>query len=191
MSRAREMIIATLVVALALIALDGVLTPDHRVRNLEFFTEMVYSEAQESFSASALLPGGLTQQHLVDGVVIREREHFPYGSTPEEAERAGAELESPFADATAADLERGREVYGVFCIVCHDARGEGRGSVVQRGMLPPPSMHADRALAMRDGMMFHVLTRGQGNMASYEAQISADDRWRVVRWVREIQKGSQ
>ena len=111
-----------------------------------------------------------------------------FDAGPEEALRAGRELESPLDPGDAAALELGRGLYGIYCTVCHDAGGEGRGPVVLRGMLPPPSLHAARATQMRDGEMFHILTYGQGNMASYAAQLSRDERWRVILYVRQLQE---
>ena len=166
--------------------------PRHDVRNYEFMPEMVYSKAAESFSASSLLPGGITNQGLVAGVVPRGSEPYPYGLGEEETLRAGAELVNPFAEIEADDLERGRRMYSIYCSVCHDDRGDGVGPAVMRGMLGPPTLKSDRALTLTDGSLFHILTQGQGNMASYAAQLSdADDRWRVVRWIRQLQGGDQ
>jgi mono/diheme cytochrome c family protein len=97
-------------------------------------------------------------------------------------------LENPLAPDDAAALKRGREIYTTMCVVCHDAGGNGQGLVVQRGMLPPPSLHGARAKGIQDGEMFHILSFGQGNMASFAAQIEPDDRWKVIRYVRELQK---
>ncbi len=36
--------------------------------------------------------------------------------------------------------------------------------------------------------MFHILTYGQGKMASYAAQLSEDERWKVIRHVRSLQE---
>jgi mono/diheme cytochrome c family protein len=41
---------------------------------------------------------------------------------------------------------------------------------------------------MKDGQMFHVLTYGQGNMPSFAAQLSREDRWNVILHVRMLQK---
>ena len=73
----------------------------------------------------------------------------------------------------------------MYCSVCHDSRGDGQGPVVSRGMLPPPSLKASRALTLSDGELFHVLTYGQGNMASYAAQLSVAsiDPLLVQRWL--------
>jgi mono/diheme cytochrome c family protein len=188
MKDARGFIPVAIVVALALFALHFVLRPDPSRRNWELFPDMVESVACESFSADALLPGGTTQQPPVDGVVVRGAREFAYGSGPEEAQRAGRELVNPFALDDAAVLERGKRVYSTYCVVCHDAQGNGRGTVVARGVLPPPSFKGTRALSIADGEMFHIVTRGQGNMASYAAQIPVDDRWKAITWVRRLQQ---
>ena len=174
----------------ALLVLELMLRPNPRERNYEVFTEMAYSVANESQTRSASLPGFTTQQGVVEGVVVRGQSPFRYGPGPEEAKRAGRELANPFVDDPDAQ-SRGAEVYRIFCAVCHGGDGGGQGPVVMRGMLPPPSLHGARSMEMADGEMFHVLTMGQGNMASYAAQLSADDRWKVIRHVRSLQEVSQ
>ena len=191
MMLSRELALTAAVVLVVLVALDALVEPRHDVRNFELVTEMVESRAQESFRESSVLPGGLTQQDLVEGVIPRGELPFPYGAEPAEAERAGRELVNPFADASPEVLQRGRRVFGIFCASCHDAKGEGRGAVVQRGMLPPPSLLAARALAMPDGQMFHVVTLGQGNMRPHAAQVSVEDRWKAIRWIRVLQEDAR
>lgn len=56
-----------------------------------------------------------------------------------------------------------------------------------RGFPPPPSLFAENAVKMKDGQMFHVLSFGQANMASYASQISREDRWKVILYVRSLQ----
>lgn len=191
MSLSRELALTALAVLVFLLGLDAVVEPRYDVRNYEILTEMVYSKAQESFGESSFLPGRLTQQELVEGVVTRGELPFAYGEGSEEAQRAGRELVNPYAESSPEVLQRGRRVYGIYCANCHDKGGEGRGPVVQRGMLPPPSLLADRALAMPDGEMFHVVTRGQGNMKPHAAQVAAEDRWKAIRWIRSLQEDSQ
>lgn len=190
MKDARSLLPVAVVVSLALGGLHLALRPDASQRNWEYFPNMLESVAAESFSESALLPGGTIQQPPLPGVVVRGTRAFAFGDGVEEAARAGRELVNPVDGTDAAVLERGAAVYGVYCAVCHDASGSGAGPVVARGMLPPPSLSGARAMAMRDGEMFHVITRGQGNMPSYAAQVSFDDRWRAVAWVRRLQQES-
>ncbi len=175
---------------LILLILQAVLRRDPTARNVEIFTEMAYSRAYESLSRSPELPHGSTQQPLAEGVVLRGSLPFRFGAGPEEALRAGHELENP-SSGDPADLARGGQLYQRFCAVCHGGDGAGGGSVVLRGMLPPPSLLAARASQMKDGEMFHILTKGQGIMASYAAQIAPEDRWKVIGYVRSLQGGGQ
>jgi mono/diheme cytochrome c family protein len=47
-----------------------------------------------------------------------------------------------------------------------------------------------RAVQMKDGQMFHILTYGQNNMPSYASQVSPEDRWSVITYVRSMQAAS-
>lgn len=190
MSGPRGYLVVALVVVLAILGLRSCLRVDTTQRNLEIFTEMSYSRAGESFSPNAALPGGVTQQPLVPGVVVRGALPLRYGPGPEEAQRAGRELENPCDVADEELATSGRELYGIYCTACHGSGGDGDGQVTRRGMTRPPSLHAARALGMADGEMFHVLTHGQGNMASHAAQLSPSERWAVVSHVRRLQERS-
>ena len=191
MSLSREFALTGIAVLVLLFCLSALLEPRHDLRNLDIFREMMDSKAQESFNTSSVLAGGITQQELIAGVVPRGALPFDYGDGAEEAQRAGQELENPFLAASSEDLQRGRQVFGVYCANCHGNDGEGRGRVVVRGMLPPPSLLAARATGMPDGEMFHVITRGQGNMKSHAAQVATNDRWKAIRWIRSLQEGTQ
>jgi len=181
------LVVAAIAVVSILFGLRSILARDRSVRNLEIFTEMAYSAGYESMSPNPHFPDGKTIQPVMPGVVVRGNEAFRYAPTPEDAERAGRDLLNPFAAGDAAALARGAVVYGRFCVVCHGGDGAGRGTVVERGMIPPPSLLAVRALEMKDGQMLHVLTLGQGNMASYAAQIEPEDRWKAILHVRKLQ----
>jgi mono/diheme cytochrome c family protein len=171
------------------LALRTVVVGDPAVPNAEFLPDMARSPAWMSQMDGAPTPDGLSDRALPAGVVPRGRLPFRYGATPEEAARAGRELTNPFGAADAAATERGAVVFARNCVPCHGADGEGRGGAVLRGMILPPSLLAERARTMPDGQMFHVVTVGQGNMASYAVQIEPDDRWKAILHVRRLQQG--
>lgn len=88
-----------------------------------------------------------------------------------------------------AALERGRERYNIYCSICHGATGEGDGMVVRRGYRKPPSYYEDR---LREGTtpaahFFDVITNGWGAMPSYAEQIPAEDRWKIIAYIRALQ----
>ena len=85
-------------------------------------------------------------------------------------------------------LERGRERYVVYCQPCHDARGDGKGILFQRGNIPTPSFHQDRILKSPDGWIFFVITNGLALMPAYRWPIPPADRWAIVAYVRELER---
>ena len=88
----------------------------------------------------------------------------------------------------AALVERGRQRYAIYCQPCHDARGDGKGILFQRGNVPTASFHQDKILKYPDGQIFDVITNGTGLMAGYRWPIPPADRWAIVAYVRELQR---
>ncbi len=84
-------------------------------------------------------------------------------------------------------LEHGQQRFDIYCAPCHGRTGQGNGMVVARGFPAPPSFHIDRLRATRDGHFFDVATRGFGRMNSYAAQVSPEDRWAIVGYIRALQ----
>ena len=181
--------VALSVVLAATIAGHLAIGADPALPNRDYLPEMVYSPAAESFAASPLLPGGRVMQAAPAGTVSRQASLVRYEPTPADAVRAGEELTAP-AQAP-GDPQRGATVYTTFCTPCHGGSGLGDGPVAKRGFPAPPSLLAPRAVGMRDGQVFHVLTYGQMNMPGYAAQISEPDRWRVVAHVRGLQRNAR
>ena len=88
----------------------------------------------------------------------------------------------------AALLERGRERYGIYCQPCHDARGDGKGILFQRGNIPTASFHQEKILKYPDGMLFDVITNGLALMPAYRWPIPPADRWAIIAYVRELER---
>jgi hypothetical protein len=92
----------------------------------------------------------------------------------------------PFA-VTQDVLARGQERYNIYCAPCHSRLGDGNGMIVQRGFRRPPSFHTDRLRKAPLGYFFDVMSNGFGAMPDYASQISPDDRWRIVAYIRALQ----
>ena len=90
--------------------------------------------------------------------------------------------------ADAAVLERGRQRYVIYCQPCHDARGDGKGILFQRGNVPTASFFQEKLLKYPDGQIFDVITNGTGLMSGYRWPITPADRWAIVAYVRELQR---
>jgi mono/diheme cytochrome c family protein len=86
-----------------------------------------------------------------------------------------------------AMLLRGQERYNIFCSPCHDQIGTGQGMIVRRGYRAPPSFHSDRLRQTDPGMFFQHITKGLGAMPDYAQQISPEDRWAIIAYIRALQ----
>ena len=157
--------------------------------NYEFLpeTQMAYSVAYDSFSPNPNFPDGLTLRSPPAGTIARGHLPLHFQPTYEDALRAGQLLQNPFTQNDASRRERGSVVFANYCQVCHGPTGQGNGPITQAGFPPPASLLADRAVQMKDGQMFHVLSYGQLNMPAFSAQLSRADRWSVILYVRMLQ----
>jgi mono/diheme cytochrome c family protein len=88
-----------------------------------------------------------------------------------------------------AALERGQERYNIYCAMCHGMTGEGDGMIWRRGFRKPPSFYEDRLQSPTSSAshFFDVVTNGWGAMPSYSDMIPAEDRWKIIAYVRALQ----
>ncbi len=84
-------------------------------------------------------------------------------------------------------LERGQERYNVYCTPCHSRVGNGAGMIVQRGYRPAGNFHTPRLLAAPLGHFFNVISNGYGAMPDYGTQVSPQDRWAIVAYIKALQ----
>lgn len=156
-------------------------------RGFAYMPDMAQSVPYNSFSPNPVTRDGKTLQLPVPGTIPRGFQPLRYGATPEDAVRAGRELQNPVAESPEA-LAQGRVLYETFCLVCHGAQGRGDGPLVPR--IPnPPSYTSERVRTMPPGQIVHVMTYGSGRMPSYAAQIPLDQRWLIVHHVATLQQG--
>jgi len=84
-------------------------------------------------------------------------------------------------------MQRGQERYNIYCTPCHSRVGNGDGMIVQRGYRPAGDFHTDRLRNAPLGHFFNVMTNGYGAMPDYKAQLTPEDRWAVVAYIRALQ----
>jgi mono/diheme cytochrome c family protein len=155
--------------------------------NLESMPEMVRPASYGAYSANPNFPDGKTLQLSPANTIARGFRGVSYEPSESDAIRAGEELTSPYKLDDLAAQSRGAFVFRNWCLPCHGAAGRGDGQVALRGFPAPPPLNSARAVAMKDGQIFHVVTYGQKNMPPYASQVAEDDRWKVVVHVRSLQ----
>jgi mono/diheme cytochrome c family protein len=187
-------VILNTILTVALIVVAGMswfLRTSAATTNYEFLPDMAHSARYGAYSQNPNFPDGRTLQAPPSGVIAKEHMPLHYTATPQDAIRAGEELVNPLGSGNENSVQRGAKVFTNYCAVCHGSDAAGLGPVSQRGFPPPPSLLLPHAVQMKDGQMFHVLTYGQNNMPSYASQITSDDRWKVITYIRSIQGAVQ
>ncbi len=175
---------------LSILALSYFLGQRPNERNYEYAPQMAYSYAYLAQTENPFLPDSQTQQNPpLQSIAIGEPPmHFTGANPDAELRMAARLLKNPFTEKNDALVKRGQVVYQNFCQVCHGASGKGDGTVVKRGFPPPPSLLTKRAKNFTDGQIFYIISFGYKNMPSYHSQISREDRWKVIEYVRKLQE---
>lgn len=133
---------------------------------IAMLTDMAHTAAVKAFTSPMRMP--------------------PAGTVPHEAI-----LESPDGKAnplavTPETVVRGKFVYENNCLICHGTQGDGDGPLIPKYPNPPP-LSSQRVLGLSSAELFRIITTGKGEMASYAAQVTSLDRWKVVMYVETLQ----
>jgi mono/diheme cytochrome c family protein len=81
-------------------------------------------------------------------------------------------------------MVKAKELFEVYCAICHGNEGNGKGKLVtQEKILGVPS-YADREISV--GSVFHVQAYGLNSMGAYSNQMTQKERWMVSEYVMEL-----
>ena len=85
-------------------------------------------------------------------------------------------------------LERGQQRYQINCMPCHGPVGDGKGIISKYNLVGMPSFHDERLIKMADGEIFNTITHGKNQMGPYGPNVTIEDRWAVIAYVRTLQR---
>lgn len=97
-------------------------------------------------------------------------------------------------------VHRGQDRFNIYCTPCHGYAGYGDGMVNERAMelvnravngttwVQSKNIHEQLIREQPLGQTFNTITNGVRNMAGYAAQISTEDRWAIVAYVKALQR---
>jgi mono/diheme cytochrome c family protein len=119
---------------------------------------------------------------------------YYYEDTPEGRLAAIAELvDNPFP-ITEDGLARGKNLYDIFCGVCHGEKGNGLGYIYDTDQNPnakypaaPANFLRDEFLEASNGRYYNAIMHGYNVMGAYKDKINYEERWQVIHYIRELQ----
>lgn len=126
---------------------------------------------------------GKAMRTPIEGTVARGNMPYQFKGDPESA---GKYLKNTLLP-TEKNLDLGKKKYDIYCSPCHGYYGEGDSRL--RGQFPnPPSLHSEKVRTWTDGRLYHVITEGQNIMPSYASQMTRQERWATILYLRVLQR---
>jgi mono/diheme cytochrome c family protein len=154
-----------------------------------------YAPAQERLSAEASAKNQLAAQYSglpVSGTIARG-DMLPYALKHDSAGYAQSATHKNPLDLATANMKESERLYLINCGICHGAKLDGNGPLYNGGNGPfaaAPKNFLDAEMkAMPEGRMFHSVTYGKGQMGSYASQLTPQQRWMVIAYVKLKQGG--
>lgn len=172
--------------AVLLVALLASCDYNRRTTGWQYFDDMVESPAYESYTPNPNFGDGKTLQPPVAGTIPRGMVPYAFGKNDEDRALAAQMLENGL-EATPENMERGKRMYGIFCMQCHGDRGDGQGPLFTRKKYPypPASLLSEKMRSNPEGDIYHVISVGHGVMGEHGSMIDPDDRWRIAMYIKE------
>jgi len=159
---------------------------DNSKPNYQYMPNMYEAIGYDTYSESDAFSNGIEAQLPVEGSIARGWQPYGFANTNEGYELAKAQLVSPLdsiSDLT-EHTKNGKELYGIYCAVCHGSKGDGNGALSQREKFLGIPSYADRDI--NDGTIYHVLMYGKNAMGSHAGQVNELERWQIAEHVMEL-----
>ena len=162
-----------------------------------YMPDMAYSVAYETYAPTEERLGkyGAAYNHNPVPGTIARGDMFPYALKNDSAGYIqSAYVMNPLTALDSKKFLEASRLYLVNCGICHGAKLDGNGPLFNGGNGPysaAPRNFMDPAMkAMPEGTMFHSVTYGRNQMGSYASQLTPEQRWMIIAYIKEKQKST-
>lgn len=168
-----------------------------------YMPDMYYSRAYEALGYNNMPDdhnlksrGAFFTGAPVPGTVARgDAYSFPLAEGDSGYARAASFRRTDTTAITPSQMKEAERLYLINCGICHGAQLDGNGPLWKGGDGPypaaPRNLKDDYSKALSDGQMFHAITYGKGQMGSYASQVSPEQRWWLISYIRSKQGGAK
>ncbi|MBV9986856.1 MAG: cytochrome c [Chitinophagaceae bacterium] len=160
-----------------------------------YMPDMAYSRAYETYADhSNLAEKGINYTNMpVPGTISRE-EALPFHlakdiGTDTANYVASKQVKNPIDSLSPNETAEAERLYLINCGICHGAKMDGNGPLYNEGKGPypaaPKNLMGDPVVSvMPEGQMFYSVTYGKNMMGSYASQLSRQQRWMLVKYIK-------
>ena len=155
--------------------------------NFQYFPDMYQSLAYETYAESDAFSNGIEAQIPPDGSIPRGWDPYDFEDSTEGYELAKNQLLSPL-EVNESNMSKGKELYEIYCSICHGDKGDGMGVLAQREKFLGIPAYIDRDIT--PGSIYHVLMYGINAMGSHAGQVNEEERWQIAQYVMKLREES-
>jgi len=153
--------------------------------NYQFMPNMYEPVSYQTYGDYEVFPNQQEAMLPVEGTISRGWMPYDYPNTTDGLNLAKAELKNPLA-VTEESLSEGKELYNIYCAICHGEKGDGQGVLVKREKFLGIPSYADAGRNITEGGIYHVQMFGLNSMGSYASQTNELERWQIVQHVMNL-----
>jgi mono/diheme cytochrome c family protein len=165
---------------------------------LYIFPDMEFQLKLRPQKENGFFTNGITSQLHIPGTIARSTPLqsangpvYPYEDSPINTGHITGTtnfIETNPMPITAELLKRGQQRFTINCTPCHGATGEGKGITQKIGaMAVVANLHDKRIVELPDGELFFVIANGRNLMGAYGANVTVEDRWAIIAYLRALQ----
>ncbi len=173
--------------AIVLLLVGVVLTScaDSDKPNYQYMPDMYEPVGYEAYGEYDIFENGQEAKLPVEGTVPRGWMPYEYDNSSDGMADAKANLNNP-VPYTQDNLNEGKQLYTIYCAVCHGDNGDGQGILAEREKILGVPPYDDAGRAITEGSVYHVIYYGLNTMGSYAAQTSEEERWKITHYVMNL-----
>lgn len=164
-----------------------------------YMPDMYYSRAYETYGYNdvggeydSLKKRGINYTGMPVAGTVARGDMISYHLTNDSTGLTAANaLKSPLDTAfiKTDQMKEAQRLYLVYCGICHGDKLDGNGPLPAGGayVAAPANFMAPNIKAFPDGHYFYVMTYGIRTMGSYASQLTPEQRWWVLKYIRSKQ----
>lgn len=170
------------IVGLVLITALFVSCQDNDQRNYEYMPNMYQEVSYEAYGSYDVFPNTMEAMYPAPGSVKRGWMPYEYENNIEGYQAAKANLKNPVPN-TEDNYNKGKELYTLYCAICHGDKGNGKGTLAEREKILGVPAYNDAGRAITEGSVYHVMYYGINTMGSYATQTTNHELWQIDHYV--------
>src|SRR5580692_7840903 len=155
---------------------------------IELFPDMNRQPRLRPQTPDEFFADGRSSRMPVAGTIAQEDTH--YEDLPVNTGRVTGTtnfVETIPVEVTAKLLARGQQRFNINCSPCHGMQADGNGVVKKLGLATVANLHDKRIVELADGEIFNTITYGKNTMGPYGANVTIEDRWAIIAYLRALQ----